>query len=116
MTLLEVMLGVGIFAMVATAAYGISNANIRATRTYRERSAVSALADYYIEIARNLPYSQIGTINGNPWAFSPTNRTPSIQRMIVPNIRSTTWSIMWMILRTARPLQGPILHQTTTSR
>ncbi len=33
---------------------------------YREKTTLAALADKYIEIARNLPYGQIGTTNGNP--------------------------------------------------
>lgn len=65
-SLISTMIAVAVFAMIGLAAYNLEVASTRALRAYREKEDVAALADQYIEIARNLPYSQVGTINGNP--------------------------------------------------
>ena len=39
---------------------------MNAISRYREQTVIASLADQYLEIARNLPYAKIGTVNGNP--------------------------------------------------
>src|SRR5580704_11831266 len=70
-SLITTMIAVGIFAMLGVAAYNLEVASTKALRAYREKEDVAALADQYIEIARNLPYSEIGTISGNPHGVLP---------------------------------------------
>ena len=65
-SLITTVIGVAIFAMLGIAAYDLEVSSTKALRAYREKEDVAALADQYIEIARNLPYSEIGTVNGNP--------------------------------------------------
>jgi hypothetical protein len=65
------MIAIAIFAMLGVAAYNLEVASTKALRAYREKEDVAALADQYIEIARNLPYSEIGTLSGNPHGVLP---------------------------------------------
>lgn len=65
-TLLSTLIAVVLFGLMAYSAYSVAAASMRGMRTYREKAAVSALANQYMEIARNLSYSKIGTLNGNP--------------------------------------------------
>jgi hypothetical protein len=65
-SLITTMIAVAIFAMLGIAAYDLSITSTRALHAYREKEDVAALADQYLEVARNLPYSEIGTISGNP--------------------------------------------------
>ena len=65
-TLLELVAGLAIFAILLSgvlAAFAALSASVKAAR---EKTILASLASSYLEIARNLPYSQIGTINGNP--------------------------------------------------
>lgn len=66
LTLIEVMVSCAIFLVMALIVAQIYNLIITQTRNNREQTAVSFLADQYMEIARNLPYASIGTKNGNP--------------------------------------------------
>jgi len=70
-SLITTMIAVAIFAMLGVAAYNLEVASTKALRAYREKEDVAALADQYIEIARNLPYSEVGTLSGNPHGVLP---------------------------------------------
>ena len=65
-TLIELLAAIAVLAILCSAAYGLYATIINAIVYYRGQTTVSALADQYLEIARNLPYSKVGTINGNP--------------------------------------------------
>lgn len=65
-TLIEIIVSVGILAILCVSAYGLYTAIYNGIASYRKQATISALANKYLEIARNLPYSQVGTINGNP--------------------------------------------------
>ncbi len=65
-SLITTMIAVVIFAMLGVAAYNLEVASTKALRAYREKEDIAALADQYMEIARNLPYSEVGTVSGNP--------------------------------------------------
>ena len=81
-TLIESLVSLGIFALLVAVVYAASAALIRETGYYRQYATISGLADQYLEIARNLPYSSIGTLNGNPNGPLPDQ----------PNATSTTIS------------------------
>jgi hypothetical protein len=70
-SLITTMIAVVIFTMLGVAAYNLEVASTKALRVYREKEDVAALADQYIEIARNLPYSEVGTLSGNPHGVLP---------------------------------------------
>ena len=65
-TLVETLVGLFIFVLLTSVVYATSAALIRETGYYRQYTTISGLADQYLELARNLPYSKLGTINGNP--------------------------------------------------
>jgi len=65
-TLIEVIIGIFILSTLAVTSAQIYSLIIRQIVIYREQSTISSLADQYLEVARNLPYSQIGTMTGNP--------------------------------------------------
>ncbi|MEN9649203.1 MAG: hypothetical protein RL094_170 [Candidatus Parcubacteria bacterium] len=65
-TLIETLISIGIFAGLALTVYSTSTLIIKLAGVYRENTTISNLAAQYMEIVRNLPYSQVGTVNGNP--------------------------------------------------
>jgi len=65
-TLVEAIVTTAILAVLCASAYGLYTTVYNAIAYYRKQTTMSALANQYLELARNLPYSQIGTINGNP--------------------------------------------------
>ena len=75
-SLITTLIGVAIFAMLGIAAYDLEISSTKALRAYREKEDVVALADQYVEIARNLPYSEIGTVNGNPHGILADSPSP----------------------------------------
>ena len=65
-TLLEVVIGIGILSILLLGMLGSYNLLSRATRAAREQTVLTSLSSQYLEIVRNLPYSDVGTVNGNP--------------------------------------------------
>lgn len=70
-TIVEVIIAVATFALVAAAAYGIVYSILKGIHDAQEGATVAALADQYEEIAHNLPYAQVGTQSGNPHGVLP---------------------------------------------
>ena len=65
-TLIEVIVSVAIFAILSVSIFGVFTSIINGITYYREKTTISALADQYLEVVRNLPYSKLGTVEGNP--------------------------------------------------
>jgi len=65
-SLIEVVVSIGVFVILAGAAYQTASSVFKVTQQNREGASISALADQYLEIARNLPYSDVGTYYGIP--------------------------------------------------
>lgn len=65
-TLVENIIAIAIFVLLSSVIYETSSLLIRSTSTYRENAVISNLANQYMEIIHNLPYANIGTLNGNP--------------------------------------------------
>ncbi len=76
LSLIEVLVALSIFSLVGVASYVIGNSAVRGIHIYRETATTAALADKYMEIARNLPYSQMGTVHGNPSGALPDSASP----------------------------------------
>lgn len=66
LTIIEGLISVGVFVMIVMLVNETAVKISSGTKSFRDNTAISGLADQYLEIARNLPYSQIGTANGNP--------------------------------------------------
>ena len=70
-TLMELIVSIAIFAILAVgmlASFGIVT---KAAKTAREKTILSSLSTYYLEVVRNMPYSQVGTLEGNPHGLLP---------------------------------------------
>ncbi len=65
-TLVENLIAVAIFVLLAGAIYQTSTLLIKSVSSYRENTTISSLASQYMEIVHNLPYSKVGTLSGNP--------------------------------------------------
>jgi prepilin-type N-terminal cleavage/methylation domain-containing protein len=70
-TLIEVLVSIAIFAILSASAYQLYSVIINSITYYRTQTAISSLADHYLEVARNLAYSKVGTLNGNPHGSLP---------------------------------------------
>ncbi len=76
-TLIEVIVTLAIFALLLTTALSVSSALTQSVKASRQKTIIASLADNYMEIMRNMPYSQIGTVHGNPvGTLADCNGTP----------------------------------------
>ncbi len=66
LTIMEVIVSLGMFAILVVGVLGAFAVLARTVKLSREKTILSTLASNYMEIAKNIPYSQIGTIVGNP--------------------------------------------------
>lgn len=55
-----------VFAMLSLGVISAFIALSRSVKVARQQTIVASLASHYLEVVKNLPYSQIGTLNGNP--------------------------------------------------
>jgi len=65
-TFIETLVGVGILMIIMIGLYGAFQLSFKIVAQSKARVTATALANQKIEIARNLSYNQIGTINGIP--------------------------------------------------
>ncbi len=65
-TLIELILGISIFVLVASGVYQAFSVLSNTARLSRLKVAATLVANEEIEIARNLPYEKIGTLGGIP--------------------------------------------------
>jgi len=76
-TLIEILVCVAIFSILSLTVYGIFVSIINGISYYRERTTISFLANQYMEIAKNIPYADIGTLEGNPHGNLPDLPNPT---------------------------------------
>ncbi|MBI3627595.1 MAG: hypothetical protein HY220_02520 [Candidatus Sungbacteria bacterium] len=65
-SLIEVVVGVGVFLIISVGVYSVYKGILNANRLTRARIEAISLANEEIELARNLPYAEVGTIGGIP--------------------------------------------------
>jgi len=106
-SLIEIVVCVAIFAILSISIYGVFTSIINGIVYYREGTIVSSLADQYLETMRNLPYSQIGTINGNPHGVLADLPNP-----IAITIDGAQYQIYYAISYIDDPADGTILAGT----
>ena len=106
-TLVEILVSIGIFAILAMSIYEVFASMTKVTGVYRGNTSVSELANQYMEIVHNMPYSQIGTINGNPPGLLPDqpNATTTV-------IGGNTYQIYYVVNYIDDPADGTILAGT----
>src|SRR3989338_6934653 len=76
-TLVESLIGIGIFVMLTCVVYQVITLIYKEAELNWDNTTVSFLASQYLENARNIPYSEIGTIEGNPHGNLPDLPNPS---------------------------------------
>ncbi|MCX6719121.1 MAG: prepilin-type N-terminal cleavage/methylation domain-containing protein [Candidatus Taylorbacteria bacterium] len=74
-TLVEVIVGTAIFLIVALAAYSAYSSVFQLANNNQSRILAVGLADEQFEILRNMPYSNIGEVNGIPVGTIPRIQT-----------------------------------------
>lgn len=75
-TLIELIVGLAIFAILASAFLSVYSILTRTVKLAREKTILASLSSNYMEVARNMSYSQIGTATGNPPGSLPDNTNP----------------------------------------
>lgn len=66
LTLVEVLVGAAILLIIFVSIFTVVRLGIRLTAQAKARFTATALANQKLEIARNLPYNQVGTVGGIP--------------------------------------------------
>lgn len=91
-TIIELIVGIAILGILLSGVIGSFAALSRSVRVTREKVALASLSDTYMEIVRNLPYSQVGTLNGNP----PGN-LPDYTNAYTQTLDATTYKIYYEV-------------------
>lgn len=65
-SLIEVIVALGIFAIVSTALIMLLNTSLQITRQNKISDGALALVQQKIEVIKNLPYNDVGTVGGIP--------------------------------------------------
>jgi prepilin-type N-terminal cleavage/methylation domain-containing protein len=91
-TLMELLVTIAIFAILTAGVLGTIAATAKAVKMSREKTILSSLSNYYLEVVRNMPYSQVGTLQGNPHGSLP-DQPNSISQVI----NGTTYKIYYEV-------------------
>lgn len=106
-TLIEALVGILIFAILVSAILGSYSILSRSIKLARERTLLATQAAYYLELVRNMPFSEIGTINGNPPGALADSSNP-----INTTIEGTTFEIYYEVTYIDDLADGTILAGT----
>ncbi len=106
-TLIETVVGIAIAAILILGVIGVASLLEKSVKAGREKIAVSTLAANYMEVVRNLPYSQIGTVNGNP-----SGALPDSSNAVSQTINGNTYKIYYEVTYVDDPADGTILAGT----
>lgn len=82
----------------------------KATRGAREQTVLSSLSTQNLEIVRNVPYSDIGTINGNP-----NGTLPDLVNATTSTIEGQQYKVYYEVTYIDDPADGTILAGTDPS-
>jgi type II secretory pathway pseudopilin PulG len=74
LTLVEVLIGTAVFVILAMSVYQAFTTTMNVVRLSRVKITATALANEQIEIIRNLPYSDVGIVNGIPLGKVPATQ------------------------------------------
>lgn len=91
-SLVEILVSVAIFCVLALGMLATVGAVNRSVKIAREKIILSSLASNYLEIVRNMPYAQVGTIGGNP-----VGQLPDSSNAVSQVIGATTYRIYYEV-------------------
>ena len=106
-TLIEMVIAIFIAAVMIGGVIGLFAAMIRSVKAGREQTILASLTSNYLEIVRNLPYSQVGTQVGNPNG-SLSDQTDPIQ----VTIEGVLYKIYYEVTYIDDPADGTVLAGT----
>lgn len=106
-SLIEIIVAIAVIAILFSAVYELFISVINGIAYYRERTTISALSDQYLEIARNLPYSQLGTVNGNP-----PGSLPDLPNAVNISFDNKNYQVYYVVNYIDDPADGTILQGT----
>lgn len=109
-TLVEIVVCVGIFAILSVSVYGVFVSIINGITYYRERTIISFLSDQYLEIAKNVSYSDVGTLEGNPHGNLPDLSNPEVVDM-----SGNSYQIYYAVSYVDDPADGQVVYGTDFS-
>jgi len=95
---------VAIFAILAAGMLGTFAALSRSVKASREKTIVSSLALSYMEIVKNMPYSDVGTVSGNPHG-----NLPDFSNAFTSTIGGTLYKIYYEVTYIDDPADGTAL-------
>ncbi len=100
-TIIEMVINIAIFVILAAGMLGVYSALSQSVKVSREKTVINNLATNYLEIVRNMPYSQIGTINGNP-----SGTLADFNNAITVKVESSTYKIYYEVTYIDDPADG----------
>ncbi len=103
-TLIEVLVSCGIIAILGLLVAQVYFTVVGQITYYREQTVIVDLADHYMEVARNLPYSHIGTQSGNPHGNLADAPNP-----IVTTVNDIVYNVYYVVNYLDDPADGTIL-------
>jgi len=109
-TLIETIAGVAVFSILIVGILSAYSALATSVKVAREKTVLSSLAANYLEVVRNLPYSEVGTINGNPSGTLADASNP-----MSVNIESALYEIYYEVTYVDDSADGTILLGTDTA-
>ncbi len=102
-TLIEITVAIFVLAILAFGVCQLFISMINGISYYRERTTISSLADQYLEVARNLPYSQIGTLEG-----SPHGSLPDLPNALIIDFGGVDYKVYYVVNLIDDPADGVI--------
>lgn len=102
--MVEMVVAVAVFGVLLVGVIQLSTIMTRSVRASREQTTIAGLAANYLEVARNLPYSQVGTSAGNPNGILPDSTAPA-----TTVIEGTSYQIYYEVTFLDDPADGTVL-------
>jgi prepilin-type N-terminal cleavage/methylation domain-containing protein len=109
-TLIEIVVCVGIFAILSASVYGVFVSVINGITYYRERTIISFLSNQYLEIVKNMSYSSVGTLEGNPHG-----NLPDLPNPVYVQMSGNEYEIYYAVSYVDDPVDGQAIFGTDPS-
>ncbi len=106
-SLMELVVSIAIFVILVSAVLGSVAVLTQSVKLAREKTVLTSLATNYLEIVKNMPYSRVGTINGNP-----PGQLADFTNAILEKIEATNYKIFYEVTYIDDPSDGTILLGT----
>lgn len=106
-SLIELIAVLAVFSIMSLGALGALQALFQTVKANREQAIVAGLASQRLEVARNLPYDDVGTVNGVPSGVLPDDANP-----FSTTVEGKTYEVYYEVTYRDDPADGTILLGT----